>query len=64
MTVAHAKIETAVAAACAIEPRFVPVMIGNPLASCAGAAWSAGAMATSWFAVPPISSVSSSASST
>lgn len=27
--VAHNKIETAVAAACAIEPRFVPVMIGG-----------------------------------
>jgi formiminoglutamase len=29
VTVAHAKIEAAVAAACAIEPRFVPVMIGG-----------------------------------
>jgi formiminoglutamase len=29
VTVAHARIEEAVAAACAIEPRFVPVMIGG-----------------------------------
>ncbi|MBW3633565.1 MAG: agmatinase family protein [Chloroflexi bacterium] len=29
VTVAHAKIESAVAAACTIEPRFVPVMIGG-----------------------------------
>ena len=29
VTVAHAKIEAAVAAACTIEPRFIPVMIGG-----------------------------------
>jgi formiminoglutamase len=29
VTVAHGKIEAAVAAACAIEPRFVPVLIGG-----------------------------------
>ena len=29
VTVAHAKIEAAIAAACTIEPRFIPVMIGG-----------------------------------